>query len=358
MNNILPVADRSIAVDVARGLAIVGVVFNHAVIGLESAAIVSAQSTLANFNDDLYLFRMAALVFLLGLFIPRSVAKRGIRGYLWHRLPLLIWLYVVWYFVQGSIELATTGVKNNPVSLTDLAMFWIPPAQLWFLPFLAVITVIVAVAQPWRRTTAGALLICAAIAISILTWGWLPNYIGIRGFPLIVFATIGAAIGLGLFRRAAGLSVVAWVAFGLTSLVAFTFLARSELRPATGSRPGIDLSEQTLSFAAAVLGVVLLLSLAVTVARVRPINRCIAYLGRHTLEIFVAHIVVTAGVRILMVRVGVVDVLPHVIAGVGLGVALPILLARLAGKVHAHWLFGTPEWLDRNLPLRTTARGE
>lgn len=111
---------------------------NHSIDGVLDTGLLASTSALAQVNAALYIFRMPALAFLLGLFIPRSLAKRGTHRYLADRVGLVLYLYLLWFFIQGSAEILTSGVKNNPRDPASLLRVWDTFAHLWFLPFLAV----------------------------------------------------------------------------------------------------------------------------------------------------------------------------------------------------------------------------
>ncbi len=123
-----PGTPRLQQVDIARGLAVIGVVLNHAVDGLIGAAIVPSTSTLARFNDALYVFRMPTLALLLGLFIPLGVRRRGLGAYVRQRTVLFGYLYVVWFVLQSATEALTSGLRNSQSHALSLLTVWRPSA--------------------------------------------------------------------------------------------------------------------------------------------------------------------------------------------------------------------------------------
>ena len=65
-------------------------------------------------------------------------------------------------------------------------------------------------------------------------------------------------------------------------------------------------------------------------------------LGRRSMPIFLAHILATAGVRILLGVVGVENVATHLVLGIGAGLAFPLVLWRLGQVTGRQWLFEAP----------------
>lgn len=339
-------APRAIAVDVARGLAVVGVIFNHALIGLYLADILSLDSPLTTANGALYLFRMASLAVLLGLFIPGGIAKRGTSGYLRHRLPLLLWLYLVWQIGQGIIQVGATGVRNGETGWWDVVAIWLPLAHLWFLPFLATVTVALVLLRPWERTTRGRLALAGTVLLTVLIWGWVPDYAGIHGLALIGFVAVGSTIGLPRMRALLEGSATIWAMVGVVSLGLLVAVLHLPVEAGTIDNGGADLVVQLTSVAGAAFGVVLLLAVSALLARVPHLNRLLAYLGRHTLEIYLAHILVVATLRVVLQKgAGVENLTVHLVLAVLLGVAVPLLAARLAPRMHLGWVFDAPRWL-------------
>ena len=143
---------RLVALDVARGLAVLGVVLSHVIIGLSASGVLEVGSFWRDVNDFLVVGRMPALCFLVGLFIPLGVSRRGTQGYVRTRVVFLVWVYLVWYLIQASVEVLTNLVKNVPVPVSTMRTVWEPLAHLWFLPFIALATALVVWLRVWSRT--------------------------------------------------------------------------------------------------------------------------------------------------------------------------------------------------------------
>ncbi|OMQ14272.1 hypothetical protein A7K94_0217785, partial [Modestobacter sp. VKM Ac-2676] len=86
---------------------------------------------------------------------------------------------------------------------------WEPFAHLWFLPFLLVASVVLAVLQPWRGGARQVLAGGGLVVLGLLLWGWDRNVVGLTGVSLLAFAAVGSMLGLAplgawLQRSAAG----------------------------------------------------------------------------------------------------------------------------------------------------------
>ncbi|MFQ1003245.1 acyltransferase family protein [Modestobacter sp. SSW1-42] len=347
---------RSPSIDVARALAIIGVAANHSIDGLLNAGLIPFDHPLETVNDALYLFRMPALAFLLGLFIPRAVTKRGVAGYLRERVTLMLYLYLLWFVLQNIAETATSGLKNMPRDTNSVWTVWITFAHLWFLPFLVVTSVVLALSQPWRSPVRRLVVGVTLVTVSLLTWGWNSEVVGLTGLSLLAFAAVGSMVGLPRLARLLERSVAGWAAVGLLASLALALLLRLDLVPATVP-VDVGLAERALSLCAAVAGTVALLAVAVLLSRVRGAQTLLAAVGRRTLPIYLAHVIVVAGVRVVLTRAGVDDPWLIVVTAVLLGVGLPLAAASFAeSHPWANWVFDLPAGLKRKPYASTPAQ--
>lgn len=343
------VGSRVRAVDVARALAVIGVVFNHTVDGLVKAGIVSHDHPLYAANTCLYLFRMPALALLLGLFIPRAVEKRGTWVYLAQRGALMIYLYLIWTILEGLTEAATNGLRNGSRSFGSLLTVWHPIAHLWFLPFLVAATALVAAARPWITRPPAVVASVALIVYTVLAWGWNPNIVGVRGLSLVGFVVVGSAIGADRMGRLMTGGIARWLPVGGVSAIAFVLLLPlSPMAPTLSS--DAPLGTRFVSVVAAALGTCVLLTVAVVLGRVRSGVGWVADIGRKTLAIYLAHVVCAAGARVALQHLGVRDPLIYGSVCLVVGVGLPLLAATLAPRLHIAWLFDLPRFVKDRLP--------
>ncbi|MFD0045368.1 acyltransferase family protein [Pseudarthrobacter scleromae] len=334
---------RIIAIDIARALAIIGVVFNHTVDGLVASGIVDDSSTIAAFNRALYVFRMPALAFVLGLFMARAAEKRGTAGYIREKVTFALYIYLVWFVIQTLVEIATSSLKNSPRGWDSLLEVWAMPAHLWFMPFLAVSAVVVSIAAPWRSSARAATAVALVGVGSVLAWGWNPAIFGLRGLTLLVFTMAGATIGAKRLGAAMEVNFIGWVSFGLASFSGFILLHSAGIRPATLNSGGpYDLAANAFSALAATLGIITLLTLAVILSRVPTLRSALRSVGTKTLEIYLAHVIIVAGTRIVLDKMGVSSEVVFILTAMILGIAAPLVLATLAPRLHLKWLFATP----------------
>ena len=333
--------DRS--VDVARGIAIVAIVVGHVERGLAAASLM-APDTAASLDRLLYLFHLTTFAYLSGLFVARGVERDGARDFLARRVTLFVWLYLLWTVIQGSVRVAASSLANTPVTVTDVLRLWIPEGQLWFLPWLIAVTAVAVVTRPWRGGARASLSLMGAALLALVVWGYDPLYAFSRGWALLLPFLLGCAVQQ---RRHAAVArhlplVLAVMIVG-GAVWAATGLLSDATPPTTG---GAERTASTvaLGVAGCLAGTAALLSVAAALART-PIAAPISVLGRRSLEIFLAHIVVASGTRIVLSQLGVTDPWVHLVAGTTLGTIVPVGVAVAAERLGWSWLFGLPGWL-------------
>jgi peptidoglycan/LPS O-acetylase OafA/YrhL len=194
--------------------------------------------------------------------------------------------------------------------------------------------------QPWRPGRAPWVIGLAAV-LSVAFWGLDGGLIGTQGLGLVVFFVGGMFLGVDRLRSslqsiplvAAGLGGVALFAVG--ALVA---VYQQPTPPTTGW------SGRTVSTVA--LGVVLsvLMSAAVlSIARAARSWDFLAICGKRSLDIYLAHIILASGTRIVLVKLGVHSFLPLVSAGLVAGVLGSLIVASALRRVGLAWVFDGPK---------------
>ncbi len=333
--------DRS--VDAARALAIIAIVLGHVERGLASALLMPLETALA-LDRVLYLVHLTTFAYLSGLFVRRSVERDGPRRVVVRRTTLLVWLYLLWTLVQGFTRVAASSVSNTAITIEDVLRLWVPEGQLWFLAWLIAVTVVAALTQPWRHRALGGLVLVAAAVLAVAVWGFDPLYLFARGWALLLPFLVGCVVTqtrhASLARHLVPAALAALVG---TAIWWWVGLATDATTPTTGGEVRTA-DTVALGLLGCVAGTVAILAWAALLGR-SPVAGLLSSVGRRSLEIFLAHIVVTAGTRVGLVRLDVTDPWLHLVAGTTLGLVVPIGLAVAAERLGWIWLFGLPRRL-------------
>lgn len=300
-------------VDTAKGLGIVLVVLGHVMRGLGSAHLMSWTSTIEFIDLWIYSFHMPLFFFLSGLFLFGSATKRPFSDFSSDKLRTIAYPYFIWSILTILLKSILGPIPNTPRDLSDVSLIAFSPIeQFWFLYVLFMLTMLLGAAyklglRPWMAV-AIAVLIYPGILPFSQNWGIL-YLMRLDG----IYIAAGALIGSKYLQRISDTGIVitasaAAVSFGLvTAGIALT-------------------AHEVLVPFLALSGIFGSIALALMLTRTR-VERVISFLGRHSLEIYVAHTMASGAVRIMLQAIGVGSPTVHLIAGVGAGLLLPLALS-------------------------------
>ena len=269
----------------------------------------------------IYLFHMPLFFFLSGLFVAAQVARAGARGYLATRpkailLPLIVWsLLTATFRILAGQPLTAADIAHAPVDAGSI--FWF----LWALLGCQLVAVAV-LALPRPRAATIAVLAAALVAVAVLPVDYAS--LAYRTVENLPFYLIGMLVPLTAIpvTRAAGLAGAA------------VFVAAELALPAAT----VTIAHYALALLATG-GAIVAIAAAATAAPASAAARVLAHFGRHSMAIYLMHLFFIA-VHLVLLKVGVTSVLLHLIVATGLGIAGPLLAARIATALHLQALIG------------------
>jgi fucose 4-O-acetylase-like acetyltransferase len=308
---------RVVWLDVAKGVGILLVVYGHVSSGLIDAGVLNRDSAAAAACDLVYTFHMPLFFFLSGIWLKRAAAKRY-SNFLGERLRTIAYPYFVWSTLQFVANLAMARYTNGaPAGIAQLVtILYRPQAQFWFLYVLFILVVGV---TPVLKLPFGAMM---AVIVSVAAYATYPFAAannaptGSQILHFAVYVALGAALGPALTRvRSDRIVRAACLALALASLAV---LVRWFWRAG-------DVGPLRLAVAS-LLGMLGVIAAGVAIGE-SPLARVLAFLGRRSLEIYVAHVLAAAGMRIMLVQLyEISDPMTHLVLDTAAGVALPLAL--------------------------------
>lgn len=338
---------RDTSIDIAKGVAIVAIVVGHVLRGLRSAGMVDNDETwFVTADRALYMVHLAVFAAAAGLMVRGSLERRGARVYVRERCGDFLWVYLVWSVLQGLLQYVLSSVVNTSRSLASVFTLWIPTNQMWFIPWIALVTVLVSVAQPWRSGRRATLTLAGAAVVSVLSWGAFGPFIFMQGLGLSIFFFAGATLThAGYARIRQALDGTGTVLVAAVSAAVYTLL----IVLGTAAAPTTTRYERTAltigqGVVCACAGVLAVMALSVLLARTRAASRVLVYLGKRSMPIFLAHTMALSATRIVLTRLGVDDVVLHAVVGSLVGVLGAVVVWR-ATVTRAAWLWRAPALL-------------
>ncbi len=279
-------------IDMAKGLAIILVVFRHIVIGLSRAGleigtVYEAASTIT------YSFRMPLFFILSGFFLRKSIEKRKFNQFLNSKFSTLLYPYLVWTCIQISIQIYFANHLNSDRSFEDYIFILIAPREIdhfWFIYALFNISITYFL---FIRIFKNKKWMIFLIAIGMYHLG---HYLKINVLQdvlnFFIYAVIGDIIS-SFILNPSNEARISSVKFLLPLALIFI-----------GSQ-WIYLNYQELNHflygLIALTGSLFTLSISFVLGNIRMLN-WIRIIGYHSLYIYIMHVMVSAVVRVVAIK--------------------------------------------------------
>jgi fucose 4-O-acetylase-like acetyltransferase len=323
-------------VDYAKGIGIVLVVYGHLLSSGFHAGLGISAAFFSLSDSLVYSFHMPLFFFLAGLFADRSLAGRGITKFLLNKLSLLAYPYLVWSFLQASVELMFAGHTFRGADWHRfLAIPWLPWAQFWFLYALLLMYVIFGLLRrlPDPFSSMGPVL----VAIVLFFFPINSEVFGLHGFSVgFLFFVCGTVFRKQVDRLPADLPPL-WASlllYGILLVSGWYVFTRiiEPTRLTDGTHPWYFIWFALVGGAASI-------GFARFLAR-HGFLGIVRTWGRYSLQIYLVHMLAGVAVRIVLERIfHIVDPFVHISAGVAAGLCLPVFLYRLTVRVRFPYLF-------------------
>jgi fucose 4-O-acetylase-like acetyltransferase len=324
-------SSRFDAIDSAKGIGIVLVVFGHAWRGAMGAGLISDAQLFALIDSAVYAFHMPLFFFLSGLLFLEGFQKYKTNVLLRSKVTRLLWPMALWTWLFFGLKIVAGTAANNPVYWADFPFIPLPPFEhLWFLWALFVCQSILILAYKVvpRNVSAQTLRRFAAIcALAMATFSSVIYVPSLLWGPMIEHAPYFlAGITAGGFLA---VRLPHWV--GLVCAAEFAVL----LMAVQGEKASVIHSLALLA-----MGWTVWLWLDGIVAKAGRSLGALCYLGQTSMVIYLTHTAFSAAVRIAMLQLGFEGAGGVVVMTVLAGLTLPVLVLWAARRLHLTKLMG------------------
>ena len=321
------------AMDSAKGIGILLVVFGHAWRGARGAGLLPDEALFRLVDYAIYAFHMPLFFFLSGLLFLETLQKYGTKPLMRGRLTRLLWPMALWSWIFFGLKLAVGQSVNNPVGLQKIPIIPLPPYEhLWFLwaLFICQSVLVLGYALVPDRIGPNVLRgVCAGVAV---IWAALNPYIPV---PSLIWGPMFEHFPYFLIGKAAG---------GLT---AYRVPAIAGFVCAVGCAALIwALQGEKASVLHSFVLVALAWGAWLTVDRGADngpavwLLRSLRALGRASMVIYLTHTVFSAAIRIILLKVGISDVSVILAATLAVGIIVPLILGAIAARLRLTKLLG------------------
>ena len=317
--SLLRAENRDASLDIARGFAMILVVFGHALVGALGAGLISENTE--RLLTAIYAVHMPLFFMISGFLAPRMIAQPlGVfAGRFWSRL---VWPYLLWSLVLITAHYVMRAYTNTSMDgFHPYTILWKPPAVMWFLYYLAIAILIARAVRtllPGFQIAAAVTIICAPYLLPDL-----PDQTRFIGFFLL-----GIMIPRDWMCRtlpAVWFYVATLVFLACILLLWILPIDNSDAYPAS----------QIWLLPAAIVGPFLIFGFSKYVSLTLPdvgLFRLIEVIGQNTMPIFVLHILITAGTRIVLLKMGIANWTTIIFTATVLGLFIPLVVGQMAAR--------------------------
>lgn len=325
-----PKRQRLAWVDYAKGLGIFLVVLGHTIRGLINSSILEKSASIKFVDEWIYAFHMPLFFFLSGLFVCRAASK-PLKDFIVRRLNIIIYPYLVWSILQSLLQSMGSGYTNNQISLIELwKIICQPVMQFWFLYTLFILVLVYRILHKRGVSPMGFLILYIFLygihvfGINLSFWGVL--YSAQRyAIYLAIGAVFGSGKGMSSLSKIKNQTLVTILIGGFLAValaVSFNLVTGGLTR-----------------LLVALFGVSASVALAIILERLGKIP-FVKEWGSLSLEIYLAHVIAAAILRILLQKVlGITEPIAHLFLGTMVGIYVPIAFYIICQRIGFRYMF-------------------
>ncbi len=332
--------------DYAKGIGILLVVLDHTISGLLNSQLISYSSLELQIKIIYSGFFMPLFFIIAGLFAEKSISKPFFTV-LTTKLRTLAYPYIIWSVVQKILLIAAAQHINSP-ALSNPAMFafnmvFQPYQQLWFIYALLIISLTHLGLRKLGLSPFYFLLFGACIYFSSVNRSNLP-FIVTQLQHYTIFFSLGAWIGSALLTSVLSRLDLLFDRRTLlaTTLGGYGFIIAVSFLPLVYDEKIKVLIRYLLTGS---VGSLATLALCLWLAQNFKAHHLafLSFLGRSSLEIYVAHLIFIAGGRIILWKgIGITNSMLHLVSGMIFSLSFPVILKVFFQRIGFRYAFTFP----------------
>jgi fucose 4-O-acetylase-like acetyltransferase len=315
-------------IDYAKGIGILLVVYGHVIRGLIKAGLGIHLPVLNLIDAVIYGFHMPLFFFFSGLLFVQSTQRRDSRKILLNKIDTILYPYILWSLIQGSVEVALNRYTNGVVDIGSvLGLLWEPRAHFWFLYALFFIFIFCVFFKKWIDKNI-ALTFVAAVAISIFSPVTHIAAIDLPGHYIVFFV-----FGM-LFKEYENYLSLNKLMMGLYFGVAAAAFIVARSTPEGGIFSHAAMLVYSFSC---------ILLISAFCMSLNNNNLFMQKVGQASLAIYLIHVIVGSGVRIVLNKFGgVQDFYILLLISLFISIAVPMLIWKYTKNSPLQYLFRSP----------------
>jgi fucose 4-O-acetylase-like acetyltransferase len=335
-------------IDYVRGIAIFLVLYRHIFEGIKRSGIsISSYEYLEHFNIIFFSFRIPLFFIVSGVFISKSLDKRGLGMYVENKWKTILYPYLLWAFVQVSMQIMLSHYTNAERSYKDYLYILYAPReidQFWYLYALFNTSVLYAIVRT-RWGVSGKVQLFAGVCMFFLSGILVQHKIPLEFLYDIlhyyVFIGLGDVLATFILNNKNDKLFSSWklsVAILPVFVVCQYYFLQTNL--AHNGYNFVENSQPALFLIIALSGCVLMVNVAFIFQKYK-LFFAIRVIGYYSLYIYLLHVLASSASRVILTKIfGITNVPLLLTLGITAGLLIPIVFYNLAMSAGAWWLFG------------------
>ncbi|MEP7079834.1 MAG: acyltransferase [Ginsengibacter sp.] len=336
-------------VDYARGIAIILVLYRHVFEGIKNAGLpVNNYLYLEHSNIIFFSFRMPLFFIVSGIFVAASFSKRGMEKFVKTKMKSILYPYFLWGSLQITLQIIFSKYVNNPPQPKDyIYLLYLPREieQFWYLYALFNVTVLYVILKykaglkSWQHIVLGLIMfyvsaLCYQRNIIIGFLGDILHY--------YVFIALGDMIHKFMKKQENIRWFQSWNLFFILLIpfiITQSYFLYANMQFPNSKYQHVEYFQPFLFLPISLTGCTFIICISFLFQRYARAD-WLRILGKHSLYIYVAHVLVFASVRVFMIRVLHITNIPILmIICIFFGLLVPVLLFKLSVRLNMQWIF-------------------
>lgn len=286
--------------DIAKGIAIILVVFGHALQGIRDSQGVSATSAYSSIFyvcSIIYTFHMPLFFFVSGIFVA-SWSRRKFSVAVMQKVKTLVIPYFIWTIITGSFMQLASHYTNNGLGFKQVLLsWWVPFSEYWFLYVLFFTFLIYYLFVNFAKNGLVVLLVTAFVLyflIPVTPKFWIVNFIE----QYLIFFVLGSCLSKSILSAHEVLFstrslYMSSILFAILTIVwMFLFAANESATPAIYYKLLMAFS-----------GIWMTLSISNGIDKsLTRVSHFFNQAGKDSMAIYVMHLLPLAGSRIVVIK--------------------------------------------------------
>jgi fucose 4-O-acetylase-like acetyltransferase len=330
-------------------MAIILVLYRHVFEGLKQSGLaVSGYTILEQANILFFSFRMPLFFIVSGMFIQRSLQKRSVGSLIASKAKTILYPYFLWASVQILLQLIFSRYVNTQRSIRDFTyLFYLPREieQFWYLYALFNVTVLFTFSKVMIKIKTHIHLLVGIILYYLGALAFQKNIIiGFAGDILhyYIFFVMGDMVS-GFFTNRENFKRLESFKTFFILLPPFIILQAyfliTNLDYAEKKYQYVEYFQPFMFLLIALSGCIFIIQVSFILQKYKVVS-WLQVLGRHSLYIYVLHVMILAAARIIMVKLFRIYNIPVLLgSGTLLGLVMPVIIYNMAVKLNMKWLF-------------------